>query len=77
MTLQELAMHSGTQLQTRIKSSIPTGDSIEQGEVCGIERFFAKAKGLFVSCDNMVGGQFGQSLVNLNSVVVAADVNRR
>lgn len=51
----------------------PQGDqTVVTWTMSGKNNFVAKAVGLFMNCDQMVGGQFEQGLANLNSVVQAA-----
>jgi hypothetical protein len=51
----------------------PVGDQTEvTWTMSGKNNFMAKAFGLFVDCDKMVGGQFEQGLNNLKGVVASA-----
>jgi hypothetical protein len=51
----------------------PVGDGTEATwTMTGENNFMAKAFGLFVDCDKMVGGQFEQGLANMKSVVESA-----
>jgi Polyketide cyclase / dehydrase and lipid transport len=52
----------------------PVGDQTEvTWTMSGKNNFMAKAFGLFVDCDKMVGGEFEKGLANMKSVVESAN----
>ena len=51
----------------------PEGDqTVVTWSMAGKNNFMTKAIGLFMNCDNMIGGQFEKGLADLKSVAEAA-----
>ncbi len=56
---------------------MPVGDStVVTWTMSGTNHFLAKAVGLFINCDQMVGAQFEQGLANLKSVTETITITR-
>ena len=53
------------------------GHTVVTWSMSGHNNFMAKAVGLFMNCEKMVGGQFEQGLANMKSVVEAKSKSSR
>jgi len=53
-----------------------SGQTVVTWSMSGTNNFMAKAVGLFINCDRMVGGQFEQGLASMRAVVEGASSRR-